>query len=153
MTLEERETYLKLSAFDLAGVLCIGEAADQGTEGQIGVLSVVKNRHDLWKQDYQKVCLDPGQFECFDKEGPKLEKIGKSLLREIIYPLSSIQSQIIWLAETVLTGETDSNVDAATFYRRFDIRSSWFAKMIMEGKFRYLKQINDHVFYAEVKYV
>jgi hypothetical protein len=152
MTPQERSTYLGLSAFDLAALTCMGEAEDQGSEGQIAVLSVIKNRHDLWGQDYQSVCLASNQFECFDKLGEKLIPIARNLLYEVICPRTPSQSAILVLAEGVLLGKIPGNVGRATFYKRRDVPSAWFALMVTEGKFEILKEVGAHVFYLETKY-
>jgi hypothetical protein len=153
MTPDDKALYMTLHVFDLAALTCIGEAEDQGQAGQVAVLSVIKNRHDLWKQTYQTVCLGAGQFECFDKEGLKLVQIARGMLGTgDPFVMTPTQTQIVGLAETVLTGETASNVGLSTFYKRFDAPSPWFEKEIAAGKFVEHSRIGEHVFYEETRF-
>lgn len=98
------------------------EARGEGTEGQIAVAWVVRNRVDSpvtwWGTDYQSVLQMPYQFHSSDVTTPELCAI----------------------AEGVIAGDIPDNTNGATHFHNRTVQPHW-------PRLRMVAEIGNHLFY------
>lgn len=118
----------------------IGEAANQGAQGQIAVANVIKNRAaagGLWPSDPAKVSLQPSQFSTWNS----LKNGGNKLARNAS-PGSAIYQRIGKLVDGVFAGEIGDPTGGATYYYAKGTKQpGWWNKVGGTPL-----QIGDHLF-------
>jgi hypothetical protein len=136
---------------ELVAMAAYLEARNQGPEGITAVCLVIKNRHDLWGQSYQQVCLGKNQFECFDKAEELAERIARHW--DTVIAEDKALTRCYAIAQAVVDGKLPSFIGKSTCYKRYDCRSPWFDKEIKAEKLIEQCRIKDHVFYVEKRFL
>ena len=92
-----------------------GEARGEPVEGIIGCGSVIRNRTISRKQTYEKVCLAPKQFSCWNEDDPNYGiLVGMSKFMD--NPPNSRIRQCMYIANGIVGGDILDNVEGADHY-------------------------------------
>jgi len=151
---EDGKIFTGLSDDSLMALTVWGEARGEKDVGKMAVACVLKNRHDLWKQTYNKVCLGKNQFSGFistDPNYPKLKSLAQSILMGTVN--DKYYNDCLIAVCSVLGPSCTISVENATFYRVIGCKNSWFDGQVNSGNLIKVKTIGRHEFYAEKKYL
>ncbi len=147
----DKVRFSALPPAQMMGLTIYGEAEGEPREGKMAVGFVIKNRADLWHKTIHQVCLKPNQFECFNEDNKRLP-ILSNLARQWDNTLEALKSSLV-AAEGVLSGNLQSNVGLATFYKRMDCESPWFDRSLRKGTLKKVAEVGHHEFFIETKYL
>lgn len=127
-----------------------GEARGEPIEGKIAVASVLRNRllDTRWGLSYERVCLSPKQFSCWNASDPNLPKL-KELAAQLARgetPKDAVYQECDWIAEGLLRNRFQSNVGKATHYHSRSMLKP--PKWAATGEF--IGSVRGHLFYEKV---
>lgn len=154
--ISENEVFINLPVNKLLAIAAYGEAANQGAEGLMAVLNVIKNRTkevskygdtDILKKTnspYHAVILKKWQFSMFNTDDP----VRATALRfakqwDAYYGGNATLRTAYDLANKLLSGAIEDNTYGATHYHTTAVNPSWASAIPFIGK------IGDHLFYGE----
>lgn len=126
---------------DLAIRTMLGEASDQGDEGQAAVLNVIKNRlkNGNYGDSISKIVLAPNQFEPWHTRAKELAAIS---------PKSDAYKDAARVFDGVVSGDIEDNTDGATHFLQPDIVRARTGGKLPDWAQGQGKRIGDHVFYS-----
>lgn len=126
----------------LLALVLYGEARGEPPIGKLAVAHVILNRARLggwYGANVREVILRPYQFSCFNLNDPNFSKLISQAER------NEFDASCFTVASLALEGVTVDPTGGATHYHTLAIDPKWNDKM------QFLKRINRHVFYREVK--
>jgi N-acetylmuramoyl-L-alanine amidase len=149
--------FINLPTAQLLAIVAYGEAGNQGTDGMMAVLNVVRNRtldqqyydmdiYALTNDAYKAVALKKWQFSMFNTNDPvraTAEKIAKNFSTYL--STNSALQQAYSLAQMAVDGTLEDNTGGAQFYYNPEGVSqepSWASVV------PFLTQIGDHLFFG-----
>lgn len=152
---DTNQTLLSLPTVQFLAILAYGEAASEGGEGLMAVLSVVRNRTanlssfgdqeilSLTGDPYKAVGLKQYQFSLFNLNDPvrkTVDRIASNFDAEV--NSNSNLRMAYDLADMLLQGQLDDNTGGADYYFNPSIvQPSWASSLTLMG------QIGNHIFY------
>lgn len=154
--ISENEVFINLPANKLLAIAAYGEAANQGAEGLMAVLNVIKNRTkevskygdpDILRKTnspYHAVILKKWQFSMFNLDDPVRDTALRFAKQwDAYYGANATLRKAYDLATMLLTGLFDDNTYGATHYHTAAVNPQWASTIPFIG------QIGDHLFYGE----
>ena len=143
-----RDDLVNLMDVQLLALWAWGEARGEPIQGQLGVMSVIKNRvHDSkqrYGRGYAGVILRPLQFSCMNADDPNLTKILglADRLEDATGKQEQPLTQLIYLGHGVLMGDLLDITGGANHYHATSIpRPSW------TGTLQATCVLGNHAFY------
>jgi len=149
--------FINLPTAQLLAILGYGEAGNQGSDGIMAVINVVRNRtldrqyydmdiYALTNDAYKAVALKKWQFSMFNMDDP-VRVIAERIARDFSGNYSSKPSlqQAYLLAQMAIDGTLEDNTGGAQFYYNpagVSQEPQW-ASVIP-----FLTQIGDHIFFG-----
>ncbi|MFH1398941.1 MAG: cell wall hydrolase [Candidatus Woesearchaeota archaeon] len=147
--------FYSISADKLTALTAYGEARNEGAEGMIAVINVIRNRTKDSNQFadqsilaatgsvYHAVILKPYQFSPYnasDSQRPKMELIAAGFDS---YLLSDANlSKAYELSRMMFTGVLTDNTYGATYFHATYVTPAWASTIPLIG------QIGNHIFYG-----
>jgi hypothetical protein len=155
---DQNQSFINLPLDKLLTIVTYGEAGNQGAEGMMGVLNVIRNRtldqqfydneiYGMTGNSYKSVILKKWQFSMFNLDDPVRPKAENWAINFDNYVASnSAFRQAYELSEMVIGGTLSDNTGGATYYLNPDAvtKMPQWASVIP-----FLGQIGDHVFFGE----
>jgi spore germination cell wall hydrolase CwlJ-like protein len=146
--------FLNLPTDQFLAILAYGEAGNQGGEGMMAVLNVVRNRTmdgsfydqeimNLTGDAYKAVGLKSSQFSMFNLNNsvrPIAERIAGNFAGEV--SSNSILAQAYELAQMMIQGNLADNTGGSQYYHASYVTPSWASVIPFIG------QIGDQLFYG-----
>ncbi len=111
-----------LSPLDILALTIYGEARGEPVEGKIAVANVCRNRlkTNRWGMTYERVCLAPMQFSCWQPiDGAGNAGTLRTLSEQIMAgtaPQDPVLAECYWIASGMQSGAARDNVSNATHY-------------------------------------
>jgi len=147
--------FLNLPTDQFLSILAYGEAGNQGADGMMAVLNVVRNRtldrsfydeeiFSLTNDAYKAVGLKKWQFSMFNTSDP-VRAIAENIARDFGGYSNSALQQAYSLSQMMLQGGMADNTSGATFYYNpagVVGQPSWASVIPFIG------QIGDHLFFG-----
>ncbi len=155
MTLQERTLFESLADERLLALTIFGEAEGEKLIGKFAVGYVIFNRARLWRKSVHDICLmvnkkgDP-DFECFADGNKRLPVLLKLAARWD--DASKALADCLTAAQGVLSGNLQSNVGRATFYKTIACKSPWFDKSVAKGILQKCAEVGAHEFFMETRF-
>ncbi len=151
---DQNVLFLSLPTDQFLAIIAYGEAGNQGADGMMGVLNVVRNRtldqsfydmeiYNLTGDAYKAVGLKAYQFSMFNLNDPVRAiaiRMANNFAGEV--QSNSALNQAYGLAQMLIQGTLADNTGGATFYHATSVSPSWASSIA------YLGQIGDHLFYG-----
>lgn len=149
------QVFYTISADKLTALTAYGEARNEGAEGMMAVMNVVRNRtknpgkfadKDILAATgsvYHAVILNPYQFSPYnvsDQQRPKMEMIAANFNSYLLSDVSL--SKAYELSRMMFTGVLTDNTYGATYFHAAYVTPSWASVIPMIG------QIGNHIFYG-----
>lgn len=140
----------ELDELDYAALTVDAEGRSEPIEGQIGILSVIRNRlrDGRWGSSYKAVALAPKQFSCWndgtDANHLRLIRLAQRVQRE--EPVPELKTAY-WLANGCLSGAMPDRVFGAKWYHvsRMAPKPEWAQGIVPACV------VGNHSFYYYVK--
>lgn len=152
---DQNQQFIGMPIDQLIALTAYGEAANQGTEGLIAVMNVVKNRtidaanyadkeiSMLANSIWHGVILKAKQFSAYNLSDPVRATLNKFASNFQSYVSSNpTLANAYQLAQKLLNGELFDNTNGATHYHTTSVLPSWASSI---GPV--VAQIGDHIFY------
>jgi hypothetical protein len=154
---DQNSLFLSLPTDQFLAIITYGEAGNQGAEGMMGVLNVVRNRtldqsfydmeiYNLTGDAYKAVGLKKWQFSMFNAGDPVrtiAERMANNFAGEV--GSNSALNQAYGLAQMLIQGTLADNTGGAQFYYApagVSQAPSWASSIAFLGK------IGDQLFYG-----
>lgn len=151
--------FLDLPLEKLLTIVTQGEAGNQGDEGKLAVLNVIKNRTNSGefsdkiiekysKNIWKSVILKPGQFSMFNLDD-KVRPLALKWAKEFEDTLNSNSNfrRTYELVRNFIRGDYGDNTNGSVYYHTTSISPYW-AKLYTP-----VKRIGEHIFYTDSKLV
>jgi N-acetylmuramoyl-L-alanine amidase len=143
---------LTLSDPDFMALTMWAEARGEPVEGRIAIGCVLRNRLNdgRWGSSYERVCLAPAQFSCWNSGTDANHAALLALCAQVQSgtPITdAILTECYWIASGVRGQQVLDRVDRATHYLRVDVNPQ--PKWVSAGTM--VCRIGPHVFFSGVK--
>ncbi|MEM4313079.1 MAG: cell wall hydrolase [Thermoplasmata archaeon] len=152
--IDQNLIFLNLKPEELIALTAYGEAKNEGGEGLMAVINVIKNRvydmqfvdkeiYNLTGSLWHAVILKPYQFSMYNIGDP-VRKMAEKIASNFSYYLSTddILKKAYILAQMAISGQLEDNTGGATHYHADYVYPNW-AKV-----FDRTVQIGRHIFYS-----
>lgn len=122
-----------------------GEARGEPTTGQEAVANVIINRmkSPRYPNTISKVCLQPMQFSCWNRNDPNFRKIGK-----LVKGSDKIFDKLLELASRAAKGMLVDNTSGALHYHAKQVLPTWVTN---SPKAKVVLDVGNHLFYTGIK--
>lgn len=153
-TIDRNRIFINLPADQLLAITAYGEAGQEGGEGMMAVLNVIRNRtfftefydsevYEATGSPYHAVVLKPYQFSIFNLDNPvrpTIERIARNFDEELS---RNRNLQIAYnLAQMLVRGGLADNTGGATHYHAYYIQPEWAYEL------QFTTQVGSHLFYT-----
>lgn len=152
---DQNQLFLNLPVDKLLAITAYGEAGNEGGEGIMAVLNVIRNRtanlsafgdseiYNLTNSTYHAVILKAKQFSMYNLDDPVRATAIRIASNFDAEATSKPNLQMAYdLADMLLQGQLDDNTGGSDFYFNPNVvQPSWASSLTLMG------QIGNHIFY------
>ena len=129
-----------------------GEDRNHGLDGMTAVACVIRNREELWKQDFQAVCFGKDQFSCWLSSGAEYPT-----MIALAHVLSAggqgdnIYQQCVQAVRGAQSGSCGKI--RPTFYRVIGTVNPWYDRQVANGTFVKVATLGHTEFHMEKRFM